>query len=236
MIPKGQVTAPPDEVPAYPYDLEQAKQLMAESSVPDGFYADASCIPAGRRSTQDTGDDPAGAVGRDRRQPDARGGRRRRALRPLPQHATTKSRSRLPQFTADVTVHDEVALLFFDTDPETRPGDSATGWESSAGARTTSRRRRHGRPTRRSGGDWPQAQQMAMDDAPWVTLFFLPSVHGGRATREGFRRCRTAGGISRTSGSTRSEYRQSTEGGAAADCRPSAASVYAASVMARVPR
>ena len=37
MIPKGRFTAPPTQIPAYPYDLEQAQQLMAESSVPDGF-------------------------------------------------------------------------------------------------------------------------------------------------------------------------------------------------------
>ena len=32
---------------------------------------------------------------------------------------------------------------------------------------------------------WPQAQQMAMDNAPWVTLFFIPSVHRGARRRGG---------------------------------------------------
>ena len=53
MIPKGRFTAPPDQIPAFPYDLEQAQQLMAESSVPDGFSA-TFLYPAGSVIHQDT--------------------------------------------------------------------------------------------------------------------------------------------------------------------------------------
>ena len=34
---------------------------------------------------------------------------------------------------------------------------------------------------------WPEVQAVAMQEAPWVTLFFLPSVHGVKNDVRGFR-------------------------------------------------
>ena len=124
MIPK-EVHRPARPDPGVPYDLEQAKQLMAESSVPDGFSATflypGSGDPPGHR------DDPAGAVGRDRRRRHARGGRRGRAF---DRHRrATEIAIPLPHFTADVTVNDEVATLFWDNNPENVIRAFATGWE-----------------------------------------------------------------------------------------------------------
>ena len=97
----------------------------------------------------------------------------------------TRSAIPLPHFTADVTVNDEVATLFWDNNPENVIRAFATGWEvpqemvdltqEAAGDRRGA-----------ANGDVAQVQQMAMDNAPWVTLFFIPSVTAVRDGVEGF--------------------------------------------------
>jgi peptide/nickel transport system substrate-binding protein len=82
----------------------------------------------------------------------------------------------LPHFTADVTVNDEVATLFYDNNPDNVIRAFASGWEvpqeivdlTQEAARATDEEQRVEL--------WPQVQQMVMDQAPWVTLFFTPSV------------------------------------------------------------
>jgi peptide/nickel transport system substrate-binding protein len=185
MIPKGRFTADPGTIPPYGFDLEQAKSLMAASSVPNGF--DATFIyPAGSSIHKELATisqaqwaelgvnvtleevDQASLFDR------YLGGDWDMAVP-------------LVQFTADVTVNDEVALLFYDVSLDDNPiAAFATGWAvpqelydlTQTAAKSASEEER--------ATLWPQAQQIAMDQAPWVTLFFLPAVTAVRDEVQGF--------------------------------------------------
>jgi peptide/nickel transport system substrate-binding protein len=184
MIPKGRFTAPPEQIPAYPYDLEQAQQLMAESSVPDGFAA-TFLYPAGSVIHQETAtilQAQWAEIGVDVTLEEVDAG----ALFDRYLASDWEIAIPLPHFTADVTVNDEVATLFWDNNPENVIRAFATGWEvpqemvdlTQEAARATDEAQRTEM--------WPQVQQMAMDNAPWVTLFFIPSVTAVRDGVEGF--------------------------------------------------
>jgi peptide/nickel transport system substrate-binding protein len=186
MIPKATYHADYDEVPAYDYDLEKAKELMAASSMPDGF--DLTMIyPAGSSAHRQLGtilqsqwaeigvnltleEVDTGSLFGDR-------------FFTYDYEAAIP----LPKFTSDVVVPDEVALLFYDTDPENALAGFLTGWDIpeelddlvEEAAFTTDEAVR--------AEIWPQTQALAMEEAPWVTLFFLPTVHAVADNVEGFR-------------------------------------------------
>ena len=92
----------------------------------------------------------------------------------------------LVKFTSDVTVEDEVALLFFDTAESNALRGFFTGWKPPASLWSKTEQAARGTEEQRVKL-WPQVQQAAMDEAPWVTLFFLPSVHGVQQYVKGFR-------------------------------------------------
>jgi peptide/nickel transport system substrate-binding protein len=93
----------------------------------------------------------------------------------------------LPKFTADVIVPDEVALLFYDTDPENALAGFLTGWEVPEALDDLVEQAAFTNDEAVRAEIWPQVQAMAMEEAPWVTLFFLPSVHAVADNVHGFR-------------------------------------------------
>ncbi len=186
MIPKATYHSDYDTLPAYFYDLERARELMAASSMPDGFDL-AYIYPSGSTAHEQLGtilqaqwaeigvnlsieEVDTGTLFGDR-------------------FFTMEYESGvpLPKFTSDVVVPDEVALLFYDKAPENILAGFFTGWDipdelervTEAAAFTTDEAVR--------AELWPEAQRIAMEEAPWVTLYFLPSVHAVADNVEGFR-------------------------------------------------
>ncbi len=186
MIPKALYHSDYDTLPAYFYDIERAKELMAASSMPDGFDL-AYIYPSGSTAHEQLGtilqadwaqigvnlsieEVDTGTLFGDR-------------------FFTMEYESGvpLPKFTSDVVVPDEVALLFYDKDPSNILAGFFTGWEipdeleryTEEAAFTTDEAIR--------AELWPEVQRIAMEEAPWVTLFFLPTVHAVADHVEGFR-------------------------------------------------
>ena len=186
MIPKALYHSDYDTLPAYFYDIEKAKELMAASSMPDGFDL-AYIYPSGSTAHEQLGtilqadwaqigvnlsieEVDTGTLFGDR-------------------FFTMEYESGvpLPKFTSDVVVPDEVALLFYDKDPSNILAGFFTGWEipdelerfTEEAAFTTDEAIR--------AELWPEVQRIAMEEAPWVTLFFLPTVHAVADHVEGFR-------------------------------------------------
>jgi len=186
MIPKALYHSDYDTLPAYFYDLEKAQELMAASSMPDGFDL-AYIYPSGSTAHEQLGtilqadwaqigvnlsieEVDTGTLFGDR-------------------FFTMEYESGvpLPKFTSDVVVPDEVALLFYDKDPSNILAGFFTGWEipdelerfTEEAAFTTDEAIR--------AELWPEVQRIAMEEAPWVTLFFLPTVHAVADHVEGFR-------------------------------------------------
>ena len=186
MIPKATYHSDYDTLPAYFYDLERARELMAASSMPDGFDL-AYIYPSGSTAHEQLGtilqaqwaeigvnlsieEVDTGTLFGDR-------------------FFTMEYESGvpLPKFTSDVVVPDEVALLFYDKAPQNILAGFFTGWDipdelervTEAAAFTTDEAVR--------AELWPEAQRIAMEEAPWVTLYFLPSVHAVADNVEGFR-------------------------------------------------
>ena len=90
------------------------------------------------------------------------------------------------KFTSDVSVEDEVALLFYDTAESNALKGFFTGWQPPDSLFELTEKAAQGTEEERREL-WPQVQQAAMDEAPWVTLFFLPTVHGVQDSVKGFR-------------------------------------------------
>jgi peptide/nickel transport system substrate-binding protein len=186
MIPQATYHADYDEVPAYDFDLEQAQALMAASSMPDGF--DLTLIyPSGSAAHEQLGtilqaqwaeigvnltleEVDTGSLFGDR-------------FFTMEYEAGIP----LPKFTADVIVPDEVALLFYDTDPENALAGFLTGWEVPEALDDLVEQAAFTNDEAVRAEIWPQVQAMAMEEAPWVTLFFLPSVHAVADNVHGFR-------------------------------------------------
>jgi peptide/nickel transport system substrate-binding protein len=174
MIPKGRFTAPPEEIPPYAFDLEQAKELMAQSSMPDGFSA-TFLYPAGSVIHEQTAtilQAQWAEIGVEVTiEPVDAGALFERYLAGDWEIAIP-----LPHFTADVTVNDEVATLFWDNNPENVIRAFATGWPVPQELVDLTQQAAMATDEAQRTELWPQVQQMAMDGAPWVTLFFIPSV------------------------------------------------------------
>lgn len=186
MIPKATYHADYDTVPAYDYDLDKAKELMAQSSMPDGFDM-AYIYPSGSSAHEQLGtilqaqwaeigvnltleEVDTGSLFGDRfasGQYDAA----------IP----------LPKFTSDVTVPDEVALLFYDNDPDNAVAGFFTGWDIPESLASATKEAAFTNDESVRETVWPEVQAEAMEEAPWVTLFFLPSVHAVSERVQGFR-------------------------------------------------
>ena len=186
MIPKALYHSDYDTLPAYFYDLEKAQELMAASSMPDGFDL-AYIYPSGSTAHEQLGtilqadwakigvnlsieEVDTGTLFGDR-------------------FFTMEYESGvpLPKFTSDVVVPDEVALLFYDKDPSNILAGFFTGWEIPDELERVTEEASFTNDEAIRAELWPEAQRIAMEEAPWVTLFFLPTVHAVADNVEGFR-------------------------------------------------
>ena len=186
MIPKATYHSDYDTLPAYFYDLDKAKELMAASSMPDGFDL-AYIYPSGSSAHEQLGvvlqaqwaeigvnlsleEVDTGSLFGDR-------------------FFTMEYESGvpLPKFTSDVVVPDEVALLFYDKDPENILAGFFTGWAIPDELERVTEEAAFTTDEAVRAELWPQAQRIGMEEAPWVTLFFLPTVHAVASNVEGFR-------------------------------------------------
>ncbi|MFN8224820.1 MAG: ABC transporter substrate-binding protein [Gaiellales bacterium] len=183
MIPEGKYTAGPDEVAPYEYDVDKAKELMAEAA-PDGITS-TMLIPAGASHLRELATVLQAQwkdVGVDLKIEEVDGG----AL--FDRYAAYDYDVAVPlvKFTSDVTVEDEVALLFYDTAESNALKGFFTGWQPPDSLFELTEKAAQGTEEERKEL-WPQVQQAAMDEAPWVTLFFLPSIHGVQDYVKGFK-------------------------------------------------
>ncbi len=186
MIPKALYHSDYDTLPAYFYDLDKAKELMAASSMPDGFDL-AYIFPSGSTAHEQLGtilqaqwaeigvnlsieEVDTGTLFGDR-------------------FFTMEYESGvpLPKFTSDVVVPDEVALLFYDKAPENILAGFFTGWDIPDELERVTEEAAFTTDEALRAELWPQAQRIAMEEAPWVTLYFLPTVHAVADNVEGFR-------------------------------------------------
>jgi peptide/nickel transport system substrate-binding protein len=183
MIPWGKYTAPPEEIPPYPYDPEQAKELIA-AAAPDGVEA-TFLIPAGATHLRDLAtvvQSQWAEVGVNLSIEEVDGGALFERFAALDYEVAIP----LVKFTSDVTVEDEVAILFYDRDEANAVRGFFSGWVASQELYDLTQAAAKGTEEERVAL-WPQVQQVAMDEVPWVTLFFLPSVHGVQPYVQGFR-------------------------------------------------
>ncbi|MCY3661359.1 MAG: ABC transporter substrate-binding protein [bacterium] len=186
MIPKALYHSDYDTLPAYFYDLERAQELMAASSMPDGFDL-AYIYPSGSTAHEQLGtilqadwakigvnltieEVDTGTLFGDR-------------------FFTMEYESGvpLPKFTSDVVVPDEVALLFYDKAPENILAGFFTGWDIPDELERLTEEAAFTNDEAIRAELWPEVQRIAMEEAPWVTLFFLPTVHAVADGVEGFR-------------------------------------------------
>ncbi len=173
MIPRTTFFANYKQVPPYSYDLDKAKSLMAKAA-PKGFSA-SFLYPAGSTVHQDL----ATILQAEWAQVGVKLSLQGVETGALFNRYLAKNWEvcvPLPQFTSDVNVPDEVATLFYDTDPANAISGFVTGWKippklwelTQKAAKSTSDSERTML--------WHSIQKMAMQQAPWVTLFFLPAV------------------------------------------------------------
>ena len=186
MIPKALYHSDYDTLPAYFYDLDKAKELMAASSMPDGFDL-AYIYPSGSTAHEQLGtilqadwaqigvnlsleEVDTGTLFGDR-------------------FFTMEYESGvpLPKFTSDVVVPDEVALLFYDKAPDNILAGFFTGWDIPDELERLTEEAAFTNDEAIRAELWPEVQRIAMEEAPWVTLFFLPTVHAVADGVEGFR-------------------------------------------------
>jgi peptide/nickel transport system substrate-binding protein len=184
MMPQVRFTAPPSVVPPYAFDLAKAKQLMAASSAPHGFSA-TLLYPAGATVQGDLATilqadwakigvklnlQEVGAAALTSRY---FAGRWQMAIP-------------TPSFTSDVPVPDEVALLFYEPPPANPIGGFATGWKMPPRLWQLTQAFVNTANDTQRASLWPQIQKLAMSQAPWVTLFFVPAVTAVRNDVHGF--------------------------------------------------
>lgn len=184
MMPRVRLTAPPSEVPPYSFNLAKAKQLMADSSAPHGFSA-TLLYPAG--STDDA------ALVTVLQSEWAKIGVRINLEQVGLSDLTTRYFAGkwqmaipTPTFTSDVTVPDEVALLFYQPPPQNPIGGFATGWPIPSHLWRLTQEFVNTASEAGRERIWPQVQSLAMSQAPWVTLFFVPSVTAVSNSVHGF--------------------------------------------------
>jgi peptide/nickel transport system substrate-binding protein len=183
MLPSTALTAPYSRVAPYTYDLAKAKQLMAASSVPNGFSA-TLIYPAGSTVHKDLatvlqsewaqigvkvtlqGVDSADAV--------------KRFITPPGDYQMI-----IPfvQFTADVTAPDEIPSVYY----AGGVAKTRTGWDPPKSLIDLVKKGSSTVDPAARAKIWTAEQRAAMADAPWVTLFFLPAVTAVGDQVHGFR-------------------------------------------------
>lgn len=185
MIPKATYHADYSTVPAYDYDVAKAQELMGASSSPDGF--DMTYIyPAGSSTHEQLGtilQAQWAEIGVNLSLEEIDTGSLFDQFAALDYQAAVP----LPKFTSDVTVPDEVAVLFYDNNPENAVAGFFTAWDIPDELSELTKQAAFTNDEATRVELWPQVQAMAMEEAPWVTLFFLPSVHAVGDHVEGFR-------------------------------------------------
>ena len=183
MIPKASFHD--DNVPAYSFDLDKAKALMSESSTPNGF-AMSLVYPSGSEHLKQLvtvlqSQWAEIGVNVTLEQMDA-GSLWTSRFATMEYDAAIP----VPQFTSDVIVPDEVALLFFDNNPENGMAGFLSGWKISKKLVDLTRQASFTMDETLRARLWPQVQALAMEEAPWVPLLFLPSVHAVQNDVRGF--------------------------------------------------
>jgi len=93
----------------------------------------------------------------------------------------------LTSFTADVSVPDELATIFFDDDPKNAQAGIYTGWKIPKDLIENTKKAAFTSDEKVRQEIWPKVQAQAMAEAPWVMLYFLPSVHAVSNKVHGFK-------------------------------------------------
>lgn len=185
MIPKGKFTADAATVPPYAFDLEQAKQLIAGSAGAGGF--DATFIyPAGSSIHKELStilQAQWAELGVNVKLEEVD----QASLFDRYLAGDWDLAVPLVQFTADVPVNDEVALLFYDDNPDNAIAAFATGWKVPAELVQMTQAFVQGTTDDDRTAKYLEIQTLAMDQAPWVTLFFLPAVTAVGSQVQGFK-------------------------------------------------
>lgn len=185
MIPKGQFTADPATVPPYAFDLAQAKQLISQSPASGGI--DVTFVyPAGSSIHKELStivQAQWAEIGINVK------------LEEVDQASLFNRYLAgdwdlavpLVQFTADVPVNDEVALLFYDDNPDNALRAFATGWKVPHELVSMTQKFAQGTSDDERATLYLDIQKLAMDQAPWVTLFFSPAVTAVGNQVQGFK-------------------------------------------------
>lgn len=175
-----------ESVPSYAFNLEKAKSLMAKSSTPNGFKL-SLIYPSGSEPhkqlatilqdqwskigvTLTIEEVDQGSLWSDR-------------------FTTRKFEAAIPltSFTADVSVPDELATIFFDDDPKNAQAGIYTGWKIPKDLIENTKKAAFTSDEKVRQEIWPKVQAQAMAEAPWVMLYFLPSVHAVSNKVHGFK-------------------------------------------------
>lgn len=185
MMPRVRFTVPPSGVTPYTFDLAKAKRLMAASSAPHGFST-TLLYPAGSVEYLD--------IATILRSDWAKIGVRLSLEEVGASDLTNRYFAGkweiavpTPSFTSDVTVPDEVALLFYEPPPLNPIGGFATGWKIPPRLWQLTQTFVNTSNDGKRRETWTEIQKLAMSQAPWVTLFFVPSVTAVRDNVHGFR-------------------------------------------------
>ncbi len=174
-----------DSVSAYDFNLDKAKQLIAASSTPEGFEMKL-LYPAGSdtieqlvSAVQNQWANIGIKVSLEQVDPGA--------LWPKFSGGEYDACIPFPKFTSDMLLPDEVALLFYDNDKSNALAGFFTGWKIPDKLSELTKEAAFTNDQVKRAELWPLVQQMAMDEAPWVTIYFLPGVHGVSSRVKGFR-------------------------------------------------
>jgi len=73
-------------------------------------------------------------------------------------------------------VPDEVASLFYDPSPSNAISAFITGWKIPPKLWTLTKQALNATGDAQRAVLWPAVQKLALEQAPWVPLFFLPAV------------------------------------------------------------
>jgi ABC-type transport system substrate-binding protein len=183
MIPRTTFFATTKQVPAYAYDPEKARSMI-KAAAPEGISA-TFLYPAGSTVHQDLATVLQalwGDVGVKLSVQGVESG----ALFNRYLAKDWEVAVPLPQFTSDVNVPDEVATLFYDTNPANAISGFVSGWKIPPKLWTLTQQAAKSTSDAERTKLWHAVQKLAMQQAPWVTLFFLPAVTAVRNDVAGF--------------------------------------------------
>lgn len=184
MVPKGTYWAPPSKVPAYSYNIQRAKQLLAHSSVPNGFSA-TLIYPAGSSVHKEL----ATILQSEWAQIGVKLTVQAVEANALfTQYQAGKFDMAIPfeKITSDMPAPDEFGILYWDPIHNAQAGffdgwgvlrkHSPTFLKQSNNLWSVVRRAAESNSNKVRAKLWPEAQKMAMNLAPFIPLAFLPDV------------------------------------------------------------